>query len=146
MKHPAKTRGQASSNSLQPGEVRLRPKPKHSQAHTGVSPLHPVSHRNTSFQPLPRPLGLPPYQYDLAKNFPAIAKNIGQQGKMVFHVVGDSGGVQDSEFQNNVVEQMIDHLTSGNGTKPQFCYADLRQIGLNPLLVIVPKGGRNVGW
>ena len=41
---------------------------------------------------------------------------------MVFHVVGDSGGVQDGEFQNNVAEQMIDHLTSGNGAKPQFCY------------------------
>ena len=41
---------------------------------------------------------------------------------MVFHVVGDTGGVQDGEFQNNVAEQMIEHLTSGKGDTPQFCY------------------------
>jgi hypothetical protein len=113
---------QRLTNFLSPGEVRPRPKPKHSQAHLGVSPLHPVSHRNTSFQPLPRPLGLPPYHYDLAGNFPAIDANIKQKGQMVFHVVGDTGGIKDAEFQDNVVEQMIDHLTSSKGTKPQFCY------------------------
>jgi hypothetical protein len=47
---------------LRLGTVRPRPQPKHSQAHAGVSPLNPVTHRNTSFQPLPRPLGFPPYQ------------------------------------------------------------------------------------
>ncbi|TIR17091.1 MAG: hypothetical protein E5X33_26970 [Mesorhizobium sp.] len=108
--------------NLRPGETRPRPKPKHSQAHPGVSPLHPVSHRNTSFQPLPRPLGLTPYHYDLAANFPAIADDIRQQQKMIFHVVGDTGGVQDGEFQNNVAEQMIDHLMSATNGKPQFCY------------------------
>jgi hypothetical protein len=120
MKRPARAEGHDSSNFLQPGAVRPRGRPKHSQAHPGVSPLHPVTHRNTSFQPLPRPLGLPPYHYDLAENFPAIAENIKQ--KMVFHVVGDSGGVQDGEFQNNVAQQMIDHLTSTAAPKPQFCY------------------------
>jgi hypothetical protein len=122
MKHPAKIRAQASSNSLQPAEIRPRPKSKNSQAHAGVSPLNPVSHRNTSFESLPRPLGLPPYHYDLAATFPAIIKSINQSGQMVFHVVGDTGGVQDGEFQNNVAEQMIDHLTSSKGAKPQFCY------------------------
>jgi acid phosphatase type 7 len=121
MKRPAKT--QAPSNSLRPGEIRQRrPKPKQSQAHGGVSPLDPVGHRNTSFQPLPRPLGLPPYHYDIAAAFPAIGKDIDQNDEMVFHVVGDTGGVQDGEFQNNVAQQMIDHLTSTKGTKPQFCY------------------------
>ena len=115
-----KPKAAAAQNSLQPGETRPRPLPKHSQAHPGVSPLHPVSHRNTSFQPLPRPLGLPPYHYDLATNFPAIGEAVAKQ--MVFHVVGDTGGVQDGEFQNNVAEQMIDHLLSGKGAKPQFCY------------------------
>jgi hypothetical protein len=122
MKRPAKTSGQAATPSLQPGQVRPRPKGKHSQAHPGVSPLHPVAHRNTSFQPLPRPLGLPPYHYDLAAKFPAIADAIAQEGQMVFHVVGDSGGVKDGEFQDNVAAQMIDQLTSGKGAKPLFCY------------------------
>ena len=73
--------------------MRPRPSPKHAQAHPGVSPLHPIANRNTSFQPLPRPLGLPPYHYDLSENFPDIAKGISKS--MTFHVVGDSGGVQE---------------------------------------------------
>jgi hypothetical protein len=130
VKHPAKSksqvvssqaaRGQGSTNSLRPGDVRPRLSLKHAQAHPGVSPLHPIASRNTSFQPLPRPLGLPPYHYDLGNNFPDIAKSI--SNSMTFHVVGDSGGVQDGEFQNNVAAQMIDHLHSGNGAKPLFCY------------------------
>jgi hypothetical protein len=120
MKHPARSRSQPSNHPLRPGDVRPRPQPKHSQAHSGVSPLNPVTHRNTSFQPLPRPLDLPPYHYDISETFPDIAKNIGKD--MTFHVVGDTGGVQDGEFQNNVAQQMIDHLTSGKGPTPLFCY------------------------
>jgi hypothetical protein len=119
MKHPAR-RVQAAKPSLHPGDVRARPKGKNSQAHPGVSPLHPISNRNTSFQPLPRPLDLAPYHYDLAENFPDIAKNITKN--MTFHVVGDTGGVLDGEFQNNVAQQMIDHLNGGQGGKPLFCY------------------------
>jgi hypothetical protein len=99
--------------------VRSRPKPKQSQSHPGVSPLHPVTHRNTSFQPLPRPLDLPPYHYDVAANFPDIGTAINDAGKMVFHVAGDTGGVQDGEYQNNVAEQMVDDLHKSG---VQFCY------------------------
>jgi acid phosphatase type 7 len=120
VKHPAKSKSQSVRNSLRPGEVRPRPLPNRSQAHPGVSPLQAIAHRNTSFQPLPRPLGLPPYHYDLSDHFPDIANSISKS--MTFHVVGDSGGVQDGEFQNNVAAQMIDHLHSGNGAKPLFCY------------------------
>jgi hypothetical protein len=109
-------------NSIRPGETRPRPLAKHSQAHPGVSPLLPVGNRNVSFQPLPRTLALPPYHYDLVENFPAIGEAVARDKKLVFHVVGDSGGVQDGEFQNNVAEQMIEALTSGKGAKPQFCY------------------------
>jgi acid phosphatase type 7 len=119
MANAAKSRNTATRSTLQPGEVRSRPRGKNSQAHGGVSPLNPVSHRNVSFQPLPRPLGLPPYHYDLEDTFPDIAKTIEKQNQMVFHVAGDTGGVQDGEFQNNVAEQMIEALSSG---KPQFFY------------------------
>jgi acid phosphatase type 7 len=122
MAHAAKPKSAVVRNSIQPGETRPGPQGKNSQAHPGVSPLHPVSNRNVSFQPLPRPLGLPPYHYDLVENFPAIGEAIDQDNKLVFHVAGDTGGVQDGEFQNNVAEQMIAHLTSGKGAKPQFCY------------------------
>ena len=122
MAQAAKPMNAVQRNYIRPGETRPRPLAKSSQAHPGVSPLHPVSHRNVSFQPLPRPLGLPPYHYDLVENFPAIGDAITQDKKLVLHVVGNSGGVQDGEFQSNVAEQMIDHLTSGKGAKPQFCY------------------------
>ena len=59
-----------------------RPKKGQSQAHPGVAALHPVTHRNTSFQPLPRPLGLPPYHYDLVQNFPEIGTAIDQAKEM----------------------------------------------------------------
>jgi hypothetical protein len=107
---------------LQPGAVRPRHASKNSQAHHGVSPLNPVSHRNTSFQPLPRPLGLPPYHYSLADNFPAIGDNIQAAKKIVFHVVGDSGGVVNGEFQNHVAEQMLQQLSPAGANTPQFCY------------------------
>jgi acid phosphatase type 7 len=71
-------------SGLQPGAVLSRRPSKNSQAHPGVSPLNPVTHRNTGFQPLPRRLGLLPYQYQLADNFPSIANNIEAQKKMVF--------------------------------------------------------------
>ena len=114
MRHPTKS-------TLPRSEVRPRPTPKHSQAHKGVAPLNPLTHRNTSFQPLPRPLGLAPYHYDLAENFPEVAAAIKDAKRMVFHVVGDTGGIQDGTPQNNVAEQMVDHLTSAKD-KPQFCY------------------------
>jgi Icc-related predicted phosphoesterase len=41
---------------------------------------------------------------------------------MVLHILGDSGGVQDGEFQNNVAEQMVAQLTSSGFSAPQFCY------------------------
>jgi hypothetical protein len=119
---PSRTKKQVpQANGLRPGTVRPRPLPKASQAHPGVSPLNSISHRNTGFQPLPRPFGLPPYHYPLTDHFPTIGTNIQTAGKMVFHVLGDSGGVQDGEFQSNVAEEMVAQL-SGDATSPQFCY------------------------
>ena len=122
MANNAAPNGALIRNSMRPGETRPRPVAKNSQAHPGVNPLLPVGNRNVSFQPLPRPLGLPPYHYDLLENFPTIGEAITRDKKLVFHVVGDSGGIQDGEFQNNVAEQMIEDLTNGKGAKPQFCY------------------------
>jgi acid phosphatase type 7 len=108
---------------LQQGAVRGRtPHKNQSQAHPGVTPLNPVTHRNTSFQPLPRPIGLPPYHFSLSDNFPEIARNISSAQKMVFHVLGDSGGVQDGEFQGHVAEKMISDLNERDPASPQFCY------------------------
>jgi hypothetical protein len=104
---------------LQPGAVRAHIKKGSSQAHKGVAALNPITHRNTGYQPLPAPLGLPPYHYDLATNFPDIAKNAEKAGKLVVDILGDSGGVQDGEFQGHVAEQMVKALDTN---KPHFCY------------------------
>lgn len=108
---------------LHPGAVRAHIKKGSSQSHPGVSALNPLTHRNTGYQPLPRPLGLPPYQYSLSDHFTSIAKHITDSGKMVFDVLGDSGGVQDAEFQSFVADQMVEALgkaTAANAS--QFCY------------------------
>lgn len=107
---------------LQPGAVRRHVNAGNSQAHPGVSPLNPISHRNTGYQPLPIPLGLPPYHYSLSDHFPALAQSIAGSAKMVFHVLGDSGGVQDAEYQSNVANQMVKDITPAGENVPQFCY------------------------
>jgi hypothetical protein len=119
---PAAKKTDPPTNTLTPGAVRPRHVSKNSQAHPGISPLSPVGHRNTSFQPLPRPLGLPPYHYSLTDNFPAIGTNLDAAKKMVFHVLGDSGGVQSGEAQTNVAAQMLKQVAAGGTTVPQFCY------------------------
>jgi hypothetical protein len=110
---------------LHPGSVRPHVKKGNSQAHEGVAPLDPITHRNTGYQPLPRPLGLAPYHYALTDHFQTVAKHIKDAGKMVFDVLGDSGGVQDAEFQSSVANEMVKALAKAhttiitpNSTKP----------------------------
>jgi hypothetical protein len=106
---------------LKPGAVRPHIKKGHSQSHPGISALDPLT-RNTGYQPLPRPLGFPPYHYALTDHFQDIAKHITDSGKMVIDVLGDSGGVTDAEFQSNVADEMTKALgKAGKGT-PHFCY------------------------
>jgi hypothetical protein len=119
---PAAQKTAPAPATLHPGAVRPRHIAKNSQAHPRVSPLSAVGHRNTSFQPLPRPLGLPPYHYSLTDNFPAIGTNIAAAKKMVFHVLGDSGGVVNGEFQTNVATQLAAQADAGGVSAPQFCY------------------------
>jgi len=104
---------------LKPGSVRPHVKKGNSQSHPGVSGLNPLTHRNTGYQPLPKPLGLPPYHYDLGEHFETIAKHIKSEGQMVLDVLGDSGGVKDAEFQSHVADQMVKALPKSGS---QFCY------------------------
>ena len=107
-------------NTLTPGETRGSTYKKGtSQAHPGVSALNPVNHRNTGYQPLPKPLGLPPYHYDVSEHFPEMAKKITSAGKMVLDVIGDSGGVVNGEYQGQVAEYMTQQLAKND---PDFCY------------------------
>lgn len=117
------TKKQASQDTgFHAGAVRPHHISKGSQAHPGVSPLSSVGHRNTSFQPLPRPLGLTPYHYSLTEHFTTIGDNIHTAKKMVFHILGDSGGVKDGEYQDLVAHEMLNQLSVKETDCPQFCY------------------------
>ncbi|HKN24008.1 MAG TPA: metallophosphoesterase [Candidatus Acidoferrum sp.] len=107
---------------LQPGAVRTHIKKGSSQSHPGVTAQNPLTHRNTGYQPLPKPLGLPPYHYVLRDQFPEVAKHISDAGKMVFDVLGDSGGVKDAEFQSHVADAMVEALAKAGKNASQFCY------------------------
>jgi acid phosphatase type 7 len=107
---------------LQPGAVRTHVKKGNSQSHAGVSALNPLTHRNVGYQQLPKSLGLPPYNYVLSDHFPDVAKHINDVGKMVFDVLGDSGGVKDAEFQSGVANAMVNALAKAGKNASQFCY------------------------
>jgi hypothetical protein len=104
------------------GAVRRGPHLKNSQAHPGGVALDPLAHRNTGFQPLPPPLGLAPFHYSLTDNFPSIATNIKSANKMTLHVLGDSGGVKDGEYQDFVATKLVAALDATDPHSPQFCY------------------------
>lgn len=103
---------------LHAGQVAPRPPAKRSQAHPGVHPLSSL-HRTQRFQPLPLPLGEPPYHYDLASVISAIGKKTDNDGKIVFHTVGDTGGVKNAEYQADVAAEMKDDLNLGAGKAPE---------------------------
>lgn len=107
---------------MQEGAVRPRPPLNHSQAHPGIHPLSPLTHRTQRFQPLPSPLGEPPYHYDLATAVPAVEKVTKEAGKLIFHVVGDTGGIKHPEYQMSVARSMKADLNKDAKERPNFFY------------------------
>ncbi len=104
------------------GATPARPPKGKSQAHPGVQPLSPFTHRTAKFQPLPDPLGEPPYHYALETALPGIGKSAAALGKLVFHVVGDVGGVKTPDAQRGVAAAMKGDLLLGPGRAPSFFY------------------------
>ncbi len=108
--------------SKPPSVVRARPKKHHAQLHGGIHPLNNFTHRSQSFQPLPSPLGEPPYRYSLDDHFKAVADNARKSHKLVLHIVGDTGGVKDPEKQINVAREMKTDLNKPMADRPGFFY------------------------
>ncbi len=104
-----------------PGSIAERPSEGRSQAHPGVYPLSVFTHTQ-KFQPLPTPLGEPPYHFDLETAVPGIGATAAQLGKLVFHVVGDTGGVNNPTHQAAVSAAMVDDLASPADQLPRFFY------------------------
>jgi hypothetical protein len=107
---------------LPQGTTGSRPPRNRSQAHPGVHPLSPLTHRTQRFQPLPPPLGDPPYHYDLATALPNIAASTAETGRLVFHTVGDTGGIQLGQTQRAVAAAMKGDLNLPSAQRPSFFY------------------------
>ncbi len=114
--------GTPTQGTLTQGQVRSRPPRNKSQASAGVAPLTPFSHGSQKFQPLPEPIGQPPFHYDLATALPGIEETAAQLGKLVFHVVGDTGGVKSPEYQAEVAAAMKGDLNKPEAERPRFFY------------------------
>jgi acid phosphatase type 7 len=107
---------------LHQGQVAPRPPRGRAQAHPGVAPLTSFAQGSQKFQPLPDPLGSPPYHYTLESAIPDILEQSTKLGKVVFHVVGDTGGIKDPEYQADVAAAMKGDLNRTDGTAPRFFY------------------------
>ena len=109
--------------TLTPGSVPPRPPRGRSQAHPGVAPLSKFTHRTQRFQPLPPPLGEPPYHMDLEVVVPGIHQDPAAASGIVFHVVGDTGGIKTPGFQRAVAAAMKGDLNNSDPTKvPRFFF------------------------
>ena len=108
--------------SLLQGQTQTRPERGKSQAHNGVHQLSPLTHRTQRFQQLPDPLGEPPYHYDLESALPGITEKAQKVGKIVFHTVGDTGGIKTPEYQEAVARAMKNDLNGIVDDGPSFFY------------------------
>jgi len=106
---------------LRPGQTRLRPPQGKAQAHPGVQPLTPLTAAQP-VEPLPKPLGQPPYHYELEAVIPGITAIANGQGSLVFHCVGDTGGIKNPEFQTDVAAAMKADLELAPDSMPRFFY------------------------
>src|SRR6266699_5527136 len=88
-----------------------------------VQRLHRI-HGHQPFRPLPAPTGMPPYRLALTDILPPDEiKAITDAGRLVFHLVGDTGGVKTPVPQQNVARQMEHDLESAEPTsRPAFFY------------------------
>jgi acid phosphatase type 7 len=76
------------------------------------------------FRPLPAPTGAAPYHVELADILPAaVMQSILAAKKMVFHTIGDTGGVKNPADQQLVVSHMeIDLAATNIADQPAFFY------------------------
>ncbi|GHO83821.1 metallophosphoesterase family protein [Dictyobacter formicarum] len=76
------------------------------------------------FRPLPKPTGNPPYHVNLDQILPADAvQSMIDAQKMVFHTIGDTGGIKHPADQQLVINHMEEDFQSANLVeRPAFFY------------------------
>ena len=104
------------------GQARPRPPRPSAQARPGVAPLTNLTHATQRFEKLPPPLGQPPYHFDLETAVPGITAEAAKLGHLVFHCVGDTGGIKDPSYQADVASAMKGDLLLPVAKRPQFFY------------------------
>jgi len=72
-------------------------------------------HARNQFQPLPAPVGQPPYHLALGDVIPDQIKAIQVAGRLAFHITGDTGGVRRPEVQQIVETHMESDLQARIG-------------------------------
>jgi len=105
---------------FQQGKARSRPPLGKAQAHENVAPLSNFA--DNHFEPLPHPLGSPPFHYNLESALPGITQSAAGLHKIIFHTVGDTGGIKNADYQAAVAAQMKDDLTFPENKRPHFFY------------------------
>jgi len=88
-----------------------------------ASKVHPANPRQP-FRPLPPPIGPAPYHLSLDNVLPADQlAAIRQAGRMVFHVIGDTGGVKSPQPQQIVAMHLVYDLAIPDpAARPVFFY------------------------
>src|SRR5262245_50591197 len=82
-------------------------------------------HRQSSdlFRPAPVRADRAPYHLDLAAVLPRRAAAVRAAGRIVFHAVGDTGGVNGTGAQQNVADHMADQIRqTPMPDQPSFLY------------------------
>lgn len=72
-----------------------------------------------TFQPLPQPSGSYPYRLNFNKSIAEVGS-----GKMIFHMVGDTGGIKSADVQNRIAGEMAQQYlrTIHEEDQPAFLY------------------------
>ncbi len=93
-----------------------------------TTPMHVkrrhTTFRNQPFRPLPRPTSKPPFHLSLDDVLSAAEMQaIRSAGKIVFHIIGDTGGVK-APFAQQIVASHLetDYQSSAAGSAPAFLY------------------------
>ncbi len=91
-----------------------------------ADPPHPQqspTFQGSPFQPLPAPTGAAPFRLDLEEIVPHAVEAARKAGGMAFHMVGDTGGVQDPDPQTLVAAGLVrDAAQAGPYGVPAFFY------------------------
>ncbi len=107
---------------------RSHPSPAHrfAQGRPRQDPPHPQqspTFAGSPFQPLPAPTSAAPYRLDLDAIVPDAVAAARKAGGIAFHMVGDTGGVQDPDPQTLVARGMeADAAIAGAYGRPAFFY------------------------